>query len=45
MTEQDVAVLKIYVLFSPLLVVLAGLAAVWLGIWIDRHDRPPHAAE
>jgi hypothetical protein len=45
MSEQDVFLLKIYVLFSPLLVVLAGLSAIWIGDWIDRREQRQHAAE
>ena len=45
MTEQDIVLLKIYVLLSPLLVVLTALSAIWIGDWIDRRERRRHAAE
>jgi hypothetical protein len=39
MTANDIDVLKIYVLLSPILVGLVGLTAVWLGRWMDRREE------
>jgi hypothetical protein len=39
MSEQDILILKIYVLLSPLLVALVALAAVWVGHWMDRREQ------
>ena len=45
MSEQDVFLLKIFVLLLPALVALTGLAAVWIGGWIDRREQRHDAAE
>jgi hypothetical protein len=45
MNDHDFFLLKIFVLLLPLLVALTGLAAVWIGGWIDRHEQRHHAAE
>lgn len=39
MTEQDVLVLKIYVLLSPFLVLAMALFVVWLTGWMDRREQ------
>jgi hypothetical protein len=40
MTASDIEILKIYVLLSPVLVFLLGLAAIWIARWQDaREDR------
>jgi hypothetical protein len=45
MTEQDLFLLKIYTLLSPALVVLAAVAAIWIGDWMDRREQRRHPAE
>jgi len=45
MSDSDIVILKIYVLLSPLLVAAAALAAVWIGDWLNRRERPHQAAE
>jgi hypothetical protein len=45
MTEQDIVLLKVYVLLSPFLVVLTALVAIWIGDWMDRREQRHHAAE
>lgn len=45
MTTHEIELLKIYVLFSPLLVFgLAGVV-VWLTGWMDRREQRQHPAE
>lgn len=45
MTSQEVDLLKIYVLLSPLLIFGLAVAVVWLTGWMDRHERRQHPAE
>jgi len=45
MSEQDVFLLKIFVLLLPPLVALTGLAAAWIGGWIDHREERHRAAE
>ena len=45
MTQQEVELLKIYVLLSPFLVFGLALAVVWLTGWMDRRERRQRPAE
>ena len=46
MNLSDIDPLKIYVLLSPFLVFLLGVAVYWLTGWMDRREeRRHHAAE
>ena len=44
MSTQDLDLLKIYVLLSPFLVFLLGLAAYGLTGWMDRREEQRHHA-
>jgi hypothetical protein len=46
MSLQDLDPLKIYVVLSPFVVFLLGLAVYWLTGWMDRREeRRHHGAE
>ena len=45
MSPQEVEVLKIYVLLSPLLVFGLAVGVVWLTGWMDRRERRQRPAE
>jgi hypothetical protein len=46
MTQQEIELLKVYVLLSPLLVFGLAVAVVWLTGWLDAHEhRRQHPAE
>ena len=45
MTSQEIDLLKVYVLLSPLVVFGLALGVVWLTGWMDRRERRHHPAE
>jgi hypothetical protein len=45
MTSQDHELLKVYVLFSPVLIFGLALGVVWLTGWMDRREQRQHLAE
>jgi hypothetical protein len=45
MSQNEIDVLKIYVLLSPLVVGAVALVTVWLGFWMDRREQRRHPAE
>jgi hypothetical protein len=45
MTSQEIELLKIYVLLSPLVVLALALGVVWLTGWMDRREQRQHPAE
>jgi hypothetical protein len=45
MSPQEIELLKIYVLLSPLLVFALGLGVYWFTGWLDRREQRRHAAE
>lgn len=46
MNSQQLDLLKIYVVLSPLVVVAIGFAVYWLTGWLDRREEQRrHAAE
>jgi hypothetical protein len=45
MTAHEIEILKIYVLFSPLLVFGLAVGVVWLTAWMDRREQRHHPAE
>jgi hypothetical protein len=42
---NNLDLLTIYVVLSPLVVVALGAAVYWLTGWMDRHGQRGHAAE
>jgi hypothetical protein len=45
MNSQEMDLLKIHVVLSPLVVVALGLGVFWLTGWMDRRVQRRHAAE
>ena len=45
MSQQEIELLKIYVLLSPFLVFGLGLGIYWLTGWMDRREQRRHPAE
>jgi hypothetical protein len=45
MTPHEIELLKIYVLFSPLLIFGLAVGVVWLTGWMDRREQRQHPAE
>jgi hypothetical protein len=45
MSAQDIEILRIYVLLSPLLVFALAMGVVWFTGWMDRRERHHHPAE
>lgn len=45
MTAHEIELLKIYVLFSPLLVFGLAIGVVWLTGWMDKREQRGHPAE
>jgi len=45
MNSQEMDILKIYVMLSPLVVVALGVGVYWLTGWMDRREEQRHPAE
>ena len=45
MNPNEIDLLKIYVLVSPLLIFALALGVVWLTGWMDKREQRQHPAE
>ena len=45
MNSQEIDLLKIYVMLSPLVVVAIGVGVYWLTGWMDRREQQRRPAE
>lgn len=45
MSESDISLLKIYVLLSPLLLLLTVYLTIKVADWMERREELHHAAE